>query len=318
LLPSRFEEWQVGTREFPAWILPAVAAIGGLLRQDGRWVLRNHQDRPVLETRDRDDSPGAQWLRYRLEAAGILQAACDASPLPAGDLAEVLRNTTGQAIGTGELERWLRGDDEFPAWLVPAVVEVSGLVGQDDYWAPPPTVEEAPHLGGSQEGLGGLLRRRRRTITIGVVGLALCGLAGAAGLAGARDLFLTNRTPKTSFAAPETPSPSGAISPTAGATADPASGPVPSPSAPAPTPPPSRAVAPAPAPATAVPVARTPSPTPVATTSPPRTTPTPSPSHTPTPTPAPPNAAPPASAASGASGGGSGGLLGGVLNLLGL
>jgi hypothetical protein len=275
--------------------------------------------RAVAAIRSRRGKPSTQ--RYQEQAARALEEFCLASRLSLTELASLLGKATDRDVSPKDLEACLRGEGEFPIWLVPAIADVAR--------------HRAATFGRHRP-----LRARLLIATLGLVVLAsMCGVGAAASYVGKVDAShrpssastaggqsvvtpsetLPGRTAISTPASPSQPAATPAASPAPPQATDPqaTAPPSSSTSTSAPTsmqaPPVTRQPAPAPPPAQP---AQAPAPPPARSAAPPAPAPAPA-----APAPAPPAPAPAPTAARPAApsnGGGGGGLLGGVLGLLGL
>lgn len=236
---------------------------------------------------DRSRPPGLTGTSnpYQARIAMSLDEACDASGMTSTELTQLLDETIDLAIPASELEAWRRGDREFPAWVLPAVVDLAGLEQRRGRWV--------RRQGG--------LARARIPIALGVAGMVVAGLAWA--------MLSTDQNPAQASLTGV-----GSRPPAPAATASPATTPSPT-AAPAtlhrsPSPPPATPVHTPTPPALAAGAATATGGASAVTAGSRQTTAsvaTPAASPAPSPTPAPPSL-----------GGLVGGLLGGVLGLLGL
>jgi hypothetical protein len=231
--------------------------------------------------------------RYQEQAAHALRDFCEASRLSLPELAELLAGSTGRDVSVRQLEIWLDGEEEFPAWLVPATVQaarareiarrparhpiriamgvlvavacLSGVGAIAYYWSPPPSSQHQGTVrGGGWTFMTPFQTPSQAAVSANPTASSAPGVIPARGPVG----HVTPTPTSTSMQAPQV-------------TKHPAP----------PSQPPTRSATPTPAPAT------------------------PGPSSAPAPTPTNP---PPASSASTAPPSSGGGLLGGLLGLLGL
>lgn len=243
--------------------------------------------------------------RYQARAAQTLKEIREASHHSTVELAAMLQSRTGKLVTIAELEEWQSGEKDFPAWIIPAMIDISGTRQDHGPWT-----DKRPQL-----------RSRLKMIGLAVVAGGLIGVATFAVASRVLPTAGHLDPPKGTAQAMDqaTPTPSAPTAtptqaPTVPSSAPPS--PAPSPGAAslsgAPvviTPPPTArpqtpAAGPAAAPARTQPPSAAPAATPAPTqtsTSTPTATPTPAPSPSATPT----------------SGGLLGGLVGGLLGTVG-
>lgn len=236
--------------------------------------------------------------RYQARAAQTLKEICDASELSTVEFAALLQTRTGKSILAPELEEWKSGEKEFPAWIIPALIDIGGSRLEHGPWA-----ERSPRL-----------RSRLAKIGVAVVAGGLLGVAAFPLISRVVPTAAQHQGPVASAAPAASPTPLPASAPSAAPT-------------PAPVGQASTVPTPAPSSLSGAPVTFTPPPTnrpqgptpaPGAHQPAPPAAPTPAPTATATPTPAPTPTASPTPAPRTGLLGGVLGLLGGVLGILGL